>query len=198
MVNVVELIYKTQDTPLFLLIIAGLVFILIAIIYVIYTQSKVLKSTKQEEVKEDINYNIFSVNKDEVSNVTDEVVTKEEVNEPKEEVFDLKSISKELESLPRERTVSLTPYELEQEEKAIISYDELVTQSIPVLEISRELKEEVLTPYDYNLEEKIDLVEKNEQELPEPNKEVKQSIDSKYDHEESFLDNLKNLNNSLN
>ena len=42
-----------------------------------------------------------------------------------EEVFDLRSISKELESLPRERTINLTPYELEQEEQAIISYDEL-------------------------------------------------------------------------
>ena len=115
-----------------------------------------------------------------------------------EEVFDLRSISKELESLPRERTITLTPYEMEQEEQAIISYDELVTQSIPVLEISKELREEVLTPYDYNLEEKIGIVEKNEQVVPEPTPEVKPVSGNNYDHEESFLDSLKNLKSSLN
>lgn len=211
MADVIELIYKTQDTPLFLLIIAGLVFIIIAIVYVIYVQSKTLKNVKQEEVQEEnINYNIFNENKEEVNNVTSEVVEEVPVMEQvvmeqpvieqreEEEVFDLRSISKELESLPRERTITLTPYEMEQEEQAIISYDELVTQSIPVLEISKELREEVLTPYDYNLEEKIGIVEKNEQVVPEPTPEVKPVRDNNYDHEESFLDSLKNLKSSLN
>ena len=216
MADVIELMYKTQDTPLFLLIIVGLVFIIIAIVYVIYVQSKTLKNVKQEEVpEENINYNIFSENKDEVNiganevieevSVTDQVVMEQPVIElpvmeqkEEEEVFDLRSISKELESLPRERTINLTPYELEQEEQAIISYDELVTQSIPLLEISKELREEVLTPYDYNLEEKIGIVEKNEQVVPEPTSEVKPINDNKYDHEESFLDSLKNLKSSLN
>ena len=210
MADVIELIYKTQDTPLFLLIIAGLVFIIIAIVYVIYVQSKTLKNVKQEEVQEEnINYNIFNENKEEVNNVTSEVVQEVPVMEQvvmeqpiieqrEEEVFDLRSISKELESLPRERTITLTPYEMEQEEQAIISYDELVTQSIPVLEISKELREEVLTPYDYNLEEKIGIVEKNEQVVPEPTPEVKPVRDNNYDHEESFLDSLKNLKSSLN
>lgn len=211
MADVIELIYKTQDTPLFLLIIAGLVFIIIAIVYVIYVQSKTLKNVKQEEIQEEnINYNIFNENKEEVNNVTSEVVEEVPVMEQvvmeqpvieqreEEEVFDLRSISKELESLPRERTITLTPYEMEQEEQAIISYDELVTQSIPVLEISKELREEVLTPYDYNLEEKIGIVEKNEQVVPEPSLEVKPVRDNNYDHEESFLDSLKNLKSSLN
>lgn len=211
MADVIELIYKTQDTPLFLLIIAGLVFIIIAIVYVIYVQSKTLKNVKQEEIQEEnINYNIFNENKEEVNNVTSEVVQEVPVMEQvvmeqpvieqreEEEVFDLRSISKELESLPRERTITLTPYEMEQEEQAIISYDELVTQSIPVLEISKELREEVLTPYDYNLEEKIGIVEKNEQVVPEPTPEVKPISGNNYDHEESFLDSLKNLKSSLN
>lgn len=211
MADVIELMYKTQDTPLFLLIIAGLVFIIIAIVYVIYVQSKTLKNVKQEETQEEnINYNIFNENKEEVNNVISEVVQEVPVMEQvvmeqpvmeqkeEEEVFDLRSISKELESLPRERTITLTPYEMEQEEQAIISYDELVTQSIPVLEISKELREEVLTPYDYNLEEKIGIVEKNEQVVPEPTPEVKPISDNNYDHEESFLDSLKNLKSSLN
>lgn len=211
MADVVELIYKTQDTPLFLLIIAGLVFIIIAIVYVIYVQSNTLKNVKQKAVQEEnISYNIFNDNKEEVNNVTSEVVQEVPVMEQvvmeqpiieqkeDEEVFDLRSISKELESLPRERTITLTPYEMEQEEQAIISYDELVTQSIPVLEISKELREEVLTPYDYNLEEKIGIVEKNEQVVPEPTPEVKPVSGNNYDHEESFLDSLKNLKSSLN
>ena len=208
MADVVELMYKTQDTPIFLLIIVGLVFIIIAIVYVVYTQSKALNAVKQEEVVEDITYNIFSENKEEnvvtsVPDVPSEVVEEVNVEIPvitqneDEEVFDLKSISKELESLPRERTITLTPYELEQEEQAIISYDELVTQSIPILEISKELREEVLTEYDYNLEEKIGIVEKNEKVVTEPVQEVK-TDNNKYDHEESFLDSLKNLKNSLN
>ena len=41
-------------------------------------------------------------------------------------IEDLQSITKELEVLPREKTIELTPYEEEQESKAIISYDELV------------------------------------------------------------------------
>ena len=186
-------------------------FIIIVIVYVIYVESKTLKNVKQEEIQEEnINYNIFNENKEEVNNVTSEVVQEVPVMEQvvmeqpvieqreEEEVFDLRSISKELESLPRERTITLTPYEMEQEEQAIISYDELVTQSIPVLEISKELREEVLTPYDYNLEEKIGIVEKNEQVVPEPTPEVKPISGNNYDHEESFLNSLKNLKSSLN
>ena len=75
MADVIELMYKTQDTPLFLLIIVGLVFIIIAIVYVIYVQSKTLKNVKQEEVpEENINYNIFSENKDEVNIGANEVI----------------------------------------------------------------------------------------------------------------------------
>ena len=206
--EVVELIYKTQDTPLFLVIIAGLVLMAIVIVYIIYNQSRNGNMNNKEEIDEqDISYNIYGENKEEIikeENVKEEVKLVEDNNDilslgqsEEEEIFDLKSLSKELESLPRERTITLTPYELEQEEQAIISYDELVTQSIPVLEISKALKEEVLYDYDYNLGEKIDIVVKNEKEVLEPRKETNNE-DNKYYHEECFLDRLKNLKNSLN
>ena len=54
----------------------------------------------------------------------------EEENTTQEEysgnIEDLQSITKELEILPREKTIELTPYEEEQESRAIISYDELL------------------------------------------------------------------------
>ena len=134
---VLALFYKNQDTPLYILIGVGLVFVLIAIIYLIYSQSKIKAyKNKQEEVEEEnISYNIFNDNVEEkVEEYPEEVNVSEEI---KEDVFDLKNVTKELESMPKERTIKLTDYEREQEETAIISYDELVTQSIPRLEISK-------------------------------------------------------------
>ena len=202
MTAVLELLYKTQDTPLFILIGVGLVFVIIAIVYLLYSQSKVnAYNAKQEEiVEEDITYNIFSENKEEVVEEIekeDEELPKLEelVEEKREDVFDLKNVTKELESLPKERTIQLTDYEREQEETAIISYDELVTQSIPRLEISKALREEVLEEYDYEVKE--DVVEEIKEEKVEEPKEIVKSSDN-YDHEESFLDGWKDLKNSLN
>ena len=42
------------------------------------------------------------------------------------DMLDLKEITKQIEEAPRAVNINLTPYEQEQEEKAIISYDELV------------------------------------------------------------------------
>lgn len=199
MTAVLELWYKTQDTPLFILIGVGLVFVIIAIIYLLYSQSKVnAYNAKQEEiVEEDITYNIFSDNKEEIQEeVKEEELPKlEELVQEKEEVFDLRNVTKELESLPKERTIQLTDYEREQEETAIISYDELVTQSIPRLEISKALREEVLEEYDYEVKEDV-IEEIKEEKVEEPEKFEKSS--DNYDHEESFLDGLKDLKNSLN
>ena len=200
MTAVLELLYKTQDTPLFILIGVGLVFVIIAIVYLLYSQSKVnTYNTKQEEViEEDISYNIFNDNKEEVvedKNEEELPIIEELVEEKREDVFDLKNVTKELESLPKERTIQLTDYEREQEETAIISYDELVTQSIPRLEISKALREEVLEEYDYEVKE--DVVEEIKEEKVEEPKEIVKSSDN-YDHEESFLDGLKDLKNSLN
>lgn len=202
MSNVLELIYQTQDNQLFLLLVIAMFLILIAIIYVVHAQSKVRKVTEKEEVEEPVNYNIYSEQKEEENKpgLLEQMV--EESKEEKvlipeiEEDFDLKNVTKELESLPKERTITLTPYELEQEEQAIISYDELVTQSIPKLEISEALREEVLTDYEYDVDKKYeDNVPKLEQ-MGETNSVVRAK--DNYVHEESFLDDLKNLKNSLN
>ena len=75
--EVVELIYKTQDTPLFLVIIAGLVLMAIVIVYIIYSQSRNGKMNNKEEIDvQDISYNIYGENKEEIikeENVKEEV-----------------------------------------------------------------------------------------------------------------------------
>ena len=45
------------------------------------------------------------------------------------DMLDLKEITKQIEESPKKRNIELTPYEQEQEEKAIISYDELIKNS---------------------------------------------------------------------
>ena len=204
MSNVLELIYKTtQDNQLFLLLVIAMFLILVAIIIVVRSQNKNVRKIQEEKVEEDITYNIYSDNKEEnvQQSILEQMVEEskeEKVLEPivQEEAFDLKNITKELESLPKERTITLTPYELEQEEQAIISYDELVTQSIPRFEISEALREDVLTEYEYDVDKKYeDNVPKLEQ-LGAVVETVKEK--DTYVHEESFLDDLKNLKNSLN
>ena len=201
MSNVLELIYQTQDNQLFLLLVIAMFLILIAIIYVVHAQTKIRNVPEKEEVEEVVNYNIYSDQKEENKQGLLEQMVEESKEErvliPEiEEDFDLKNVTKELESLPKERTITLTPYELEQEEQAIISYDELVTQSIPRLEISEALREEVLTDYEYDVDKKY------EDDIPKLKQvgettEVVRTKDN-YVHEESFLDDLKNLKNSLN
>lgn len=202
MSNVLELIYQTQDNQLFLLLVIAMFLILIAIIYVVHAQIKVRNVTEKEVVEEPINFNIYSEQKEEENKqgLLEQMVeeSKEErVLIPEiEEDFDLKNVTKELESLPKERTITLTPYELEQEEQAIISYDELVTQSIPKLEISEALREEVLTDYEYDVDKKYEDDVPKLKQVGETTEVVRTKDD--YVHEESFLDDLKNLKNSLN
>ena len=187
-----------QDTPIFLVIVVAILFVFVAIYYFIYLPIKNASGVNNNQPKEqieDIKYNIFEETKEVEDNlpVINEVLTPVEqgvsiVNDiNNEDDFDIKNVTKELESIPRERTVELTPFELEQEEQAIISYDELVTQSIPRLEISKALKEEVLLELPIVKEEKV--IE-----------EVKESVvnDKEYSHEETFLNHLKDLKNSLN
>lgn len=192
-----------QDTPIFLVIVVAILFVFVAIYYFIYLPIKnasVVNNNQPKEQIEDIKYNIFEETKEVEDNlpVINEVLTPEEqgvsiVNDiNNEDDFDIKNVTKELESIPRERTVELTPFELEQEEQAIISYDELVTQSIPRLEISKALKEEVLFDYD-----SVELPIVKEEKVIE---EVKETVvnDKEYSHEETFLNHLKDLKNSLN
>lgn len=174
--NIVDLV---KENPIYV-ILAVLALILIIILFcLIYSQNKVISISES-------NANTTNDNGLDIDEIYDSIPSieeqKEEVILPKEnkeekvieDNFDIEDVTKSLESAPRERTIKLTEYEIEQEENAIISYDELVTQAIPKLEISKALKEEI-QPIDETREE-----------------------NSNFDYEDNFLNNLKDLNKSLN
>lgn len=58
-----------------------------------------------------------------------------------EEQLDLLSITKELDNEPP-KTIELTPYEAEQEERAIISYDELINSNTGQMKLNYEKEED--------------------------------------------------------
>lgn len=110
------------------------------------------------------------------------------------ELEELQSITQELETIPRERTIELTPYEEEQEKKAIISYDEL---------ISKENNAHIAYDNEYQnddlIAKKVDLVNTGTIELDPIKKELnKKVVLINYEHEEQFLEVLKQLQNLLN
>lgn len=114
-----------------------------------------------------------------------------EMNEESEvnEMFDLKEITKQIEENPREINIDLTPYEKEQEEKAIISYDELL-RSNNAMKIN--YKEEDKTSG--VMVKKVDL--DNVADKAEKSKDTKVNVIS-YEKEEAFLEALKKLKNML-
>ena len=145
---------------------------------------------------------IIKVNKEEtIEFIDDDEVTNEEDN--KEEELDLVSLSKEIDEKPN-KPITLNDYEREQEEKAIISYDELVkTKEIPVEEINYSNEENIdgLTVKTVNQEEitkpiELPKIKLKESKISEEKEEV--SVLIGYEEEEEFLKALKQLESLLN
>ena len=110
------------------------------------------------------------------------------------EMIELKELSKKLENISPTNNANLTKYEEEQEERAIISYDELLKNknNVSIGYESTELKDDIEV-------KKIDLDSPGEIEL-DP---IKRKNNSKvtlvsYEHEEEFLKSLKELQYLLN
>lgn len=142
-----------NNNILFLTIIVILV-ILSVTVYLLYNQNKIIKEELLRKNKE--------ISKEEPTPVVE--------TPPKEnEIEDLQSLTRELEMLPKEHTINMTQYEKEQEENAIISYEELLNES----KINKTNEEPINLPR-----------EKNPQ------------TDS-YTHEEEVLKELKQLNSLL-
>ena len=197
---------STSDTIFYILIFLLTVISLI-LVFLIYSQNKEMsKQLKEKSLfadedlpkQEDTTSTVLEVEnlvpaKPEIVPVTDmEIPNLLELTQSfntVSETDELQSITRELETLPREKTIKMTPYEAEQEETAIISYDELIKHS-----------EEKNTNVSYEnmlLEEKS-----HKSELVGENKKVESSedkviINEKYDHEENYLSSLKTLLNML-
>ncbi|MBQ8659573.1 MAG: hypothetical protein IJ475_01880 [Bacilli bacterium] len=154
-------------------VVLGVLLVIAAFLFVmIYFQNKALKeymNSLEEEFSE-------------------EVISSNELEE-----LDLMAVTKELEEIPEDR-IQLNTYEELQEEKAIISYDELIAKcnNVSIGYIDVNSNDDVLV-------KQVDLSSTGMIEL-DP---IKKALNSKvsiasFDHEEDFLKALKQLNNFLN
>lgn len=194
----------------------------VILFYLIYTQNKEMSKKMMEKSvfsesdrvvnKEEMVKQPITVNEVEALDTKTELVQPVEMDIPdpleltkslqlNDSIEDLQSLTKELETIPRERTIKMTPYEAEQEETAIISYDELVKQNDKTQEIDFIPVDEVDTTVaqvDDNLE--VPFVEEVTVTEDVPVKEemiIDDIVDTVYSHEEGFLKSLKSLQNSM-
>lgn len=141
-------------------------------------------NNNQEEKKE----NEIAMIVEEISKNTPK--EKEEYNDEEEELIDLDSLTKKLQQQEEER-IDVTAYEKDQEEKAIISYDELLMKHNKYAlnyEEEQVLDDVVVKKVNLN-----DLVNKNSEEVIKAEVRV-----VSYKKEEAFLATLKELNHLLN
>ena len=161
--NLFGFIYSLSMGDYFFFI--GTFLLIILFIYIIY----LIKCSDEESTLEDdlLNINI----------------------ENKNDSFDLEAVAQDIEKNYKPEAVKLTSYEEEQENNAIISYDELVkTQTNLQFNYDDE--------YEYEVPElkvkKFDLNNTSEIELPKLNVKL-----MSYDKEEEFLKTLKQLQSNL-
>ena len=186
--------FSGSDTFFYILMIL-LTLIAIALFYLIYTQKKeTIKQLKEKSIfttSQNVEEKKGGSTVKEVESLVPEVtplvpITEMEIPDPLEltrsinivnDTMELKNITKELESIPKERKVNMTPYEAEQEEKAIISYDELLNKN----------KDVIIETSDISSESEVDV-----------NKVLDNVVvTTSYAHEEKVLESLKALLNTL-
>ncbi len=193
LVNFINLL-SSSDVIFYILMIV-LTLISVILFYLIYSQNKELvksKKEKQEVVIKQVEEENSPLAIKEVESLERPAILKPtsmEIPDPLEltrsiylnsDTTELQNITKELEKAPKDRTIEMTAYEAEQEEKAIISYDELVKHS----NVSN--MEDITENNDINSELEINA-----------NKSDNLQYDGLYAHEEGFLKSLKELNNIL-
>lgn len=137
-------------------------------------------------------YLVYSQNKQ----LTEELMSRDKKNREAQEnqELNLRELTKELESAPKEKNIELTNYEAEQEEKAIISYEELVNANQ-----GQNINYSDFDEIDDIVVKKVDLANTgpiNLNEIKDITEEAKEPIS--YAHEEEVLDNLKQLQSLLN
>lgn len=217
---------RTSDNVYFVIVVI-LILISIVMFYLIYSQNKVInESLKRKQIvpKEEKNepFNVYQniqENKDELSNENIQYTSNNEfisTEEPEliqlsdlpipnkleytqalwqDDTIELQNIREELENTPKERKIEMTPFEAEQEEKAIISYDELIKKADNV---SINYSDTPNNPETNILFKQVDLDKTGQIELDPIKKAFNTKIDiTSYEHEEAFLEALKNLKDSL-
>ena len=180
--NILNFIYDIANSDaLYYILIILLVIISLVMVYLMYSQNKELSNhlmEKNKQVKNEEKEEIKKYEEVESLDGREELLEVSRMTIPKHleytqslfsntELEELQSISKDIEENYKERQNDIDTYEEEQEESAIISYDELLskTQVIPKVE-EKEIKETKV-------------------------------VDENYSHEEDFLNRLRNLNDNL-
>ncbi len=177
--------YLTLVDIIFFTAIITLLILLVVLVYFI----KINKDSNDDEKEQNQNPNSKEL-KELVNNLNMKPEREIEINEEEGELIDLKSLTKKLQEKKENERVNFTDYEKDQEEKAIISYDELLQkQNRYSINYEKEIKDDDVIIKKVNLN---DLVNKNEID------EVKEVRVISYDKEEAFLNALKELNRLLN
>jgi len=163
-----------------------LMILIVSLIYVIYTE-------KLEEKQEEKH--------DEIIEPTKEGI---DIIEQKEESFDLASVINEINENPKP-IVDMTSYEEEQEQRAIISYDELLATSKKEIQYEKEELIDDIIPVKklslnkMELPKEITYIEK-EPKIEVDRVEIEEKEESlfSYAKEEAFLKSLQQLSELLN
>ncbi len=207
--NYILALPTSDNNNVFYIVVIILVLISLLMFSLIYSQNRQIKETikrKQNKIEEQTSNEPFNIyqetNISEEEPKEDRIEAQEILEEPKlieltdmpipdkleytqalwqNDFLDLESISKELETTQKDLKINMTPFEEEQEEKAIISYDELINRA----EMTKDYNEPVIS--------KVSLEENNRID----SKIDTESTDISYEHEESFLQDLKELKDSL-
>ncbi|MBR1748833.1 MAG: hypothetical protein IJ743_03455 [Bacilli bacterium] len=164
--------------------------LIILVVSLVYVMKNETRESEEVEMKREENLDMF-------------VDSKEE----EEEEIDLKAIMESINENP-EPLVDMTAYENEQEQKAIISYDELVNYNRNQINYDQEELIDDVIPVKRIQSSTLELPKKFDeiQEFKLPEKEPKLEVDGKtteeklfsYEKEEAFLKALKELNSLLN
>lgn len=184
---------------IFLVAIITLLILIVTLIYFIRINKEVLDEDDlfppvQDNKKEEVVTNIVPAKNEDLNSIIEQIpsqAVEEEYDDEEGELLDLASLTKKLQAENDDERVSCTEYEKDQEEKAIISYDELL-QKRNKYAINYE-KEEIMDDLIVKKVNLNDLVNKNNEE--KLNEEVRVIS---YQKEEAFLNALKELNSLLN
>ena len=176
----------------FIVAVIVLLILIVILIYFIRINGDVLDEHDLLDIK---------VNNDKKEDIVEKIISKDEEKVKKEEekeyndeegeLLDLEGLTKKLEKEKMNEELKIDNYEKEQEEKAIISYDELLKKKNHYAinyEKEEDLGDLVIKKVNLN-----DLVNKEEEE---ENKSTVKVIS--YQKEEEFLKALKELNSLLN
>lgn len=182
-----------NDIVIIILLLTFLIIIVILLTYIKLLKHKQLSQEQINIKKENLEDNNIKESIIEENNIEEN--NKEQENKSvTKELTELGMEIKELEELAKVETIKMTPYEEEQEEKAIISYDELLQKSSNV-----SIGYSNFTNEDDIIVKQVDLNNTGKIELDPIQKEINSKVRIiNYEHEEDFLKALKQLNNMLN